>query len=107
MNSARKMRIAAWLAIGMLAAAAAQAQSGPVADQIAQHEQKLAAARAAGSSKEETTELNLLGMLYRQAGKMQKALECLNEVLPIEQSAGNRAGQAMTENTMGDRKSVV
>jgi CHAT domain-containing protein len=101
MNSARKMRIAAWLGTALLAAAAAHAQSGPVADQIAQHEQKLAAARAAGSTKEETTELNLLGMLYRQAGKMQKALECLNEALPIEQSAGNRAGQAMTENTMG------
>ena len=101
MNSARKMRIAAWLGIALLAAPAAQAQSGPVAEQIAQHEQKLAAARDAKATKEETTELNLLGMLYRQAGKMQKALECLNEALPIEQSAGNRAGQAMTENTMG------
>ncbi|MGA3070707.1 MAG: tetratricopeptide repeat protein, partial [Terracidiphilus sp.] len=100
MNSASKMRISAWLAIGLLSAAA-QAQSGPVADQIAQHQQKLAVAREAKSTKEETTELNLLGMLYRQAGKMQKALECLNEALPIEQSSGNRAGQAMTENTMG------
>src|SRR5208283_914358 len=39
--------------------------------------------------------------LYRQAGKMQKALECLNEALQIEQNEGNQAALAMTENTAG------
>ena len=53
------------------------------------------------SLKEEATELNILGFLYRQAGKMQKALEYLNQALPIEQNENNQAAQAMTENTMG------
>jgi CHAT domain-containing protein/tetratricopeptide (TPR) repeat protein len=101
MNSARKMRIVAWLGFALLAAAAARAQTGPLADQIAQHEQKLAAAREAKSTKDETTELNVLGLLCRQAGKMQKGLDYLNEALPIERSENNRAGQAMTENAMG------
>jgi len=91
----------ACLCITLLATAAAQAQSGPVNDQIAQHEQKLAAARESRSMKEEATELNVLGFLYRQAGKMQKALDCLNEALSIEQNGSNHAAQAMTENTMG------
>ena len=85
----------------MLLAAVSLAQRSSLQDQIAQHEQKLAAARASGSLREEATELNFLGMMYRQAGKPQKALEDLNAVLPIEQRAGNQAAQAMTENTMG------
>jgi len=44
----------------------AGAQSGPIKDQIAQHEQKLAAARDARNP-DEATELNVLGFLYRQA----------------------------------------
>jgi tetratricopeptide (TPR) repeat protein len=39
--------------------------------------------------------------LYRQAGKMQKALDYLNEALTIEQNGNNHAAQAMTQNTMG------
>jgi len=79
----------------------ALAQRSSLQDQITQHEQKLAAARASGSLREEVSELNFLGLLYRQAGKPQKVLEDLNAVLPIEQRAGNQAAQAMTEDTMG------
>ena len=96
MSLAKKMRIAVCLGVTLLATAAAQAQSGPLKDEIAQHEQKLAAARESNSIHEETTELNVLGFLYRQAGKMQKALEYLNEALPIEQNGSNQAAQAMT-----------
>jgi tetratricopeptide (TPR) repeat protein len=34
-------------------------------------------------------------------GKMQKALECLNEALPMERNANNQPAQAMTQNIMG------
>jgi CHAT domain-containing protein len=90
----------ACLGIGLLAAAAG-AQSGPIKDQIAQHEQKLAAARDARNARDEATELNVLGFLYRQAGKMQTALERLNQALPIERNENNQAAQAMTQNVMG------
>ena len=90
MSLAKKMRIIGCLSITLLATAAAQAQNGPLKDEIAQHEQKLAQARESKSMKEEATELNILGFLYRQAGKMQKALDYLNQALPIEQKAGNQ-----------------
>ena len=77
------------------------ARKSTLQEQIDQHEHKLAAARAAKSEGVEATELNVLGFLYRQAGKMQKALECLNDALPIEQNENNHAAQAMTENIMG------
>jgi hypothetical protein len=32
---------------------------------------------------------------------MQKALDCLNEALTMEQNGGSRVTQAMTQNTMG------
>ena len=101
MSLAKKMRIIGWLSITLLATAAAQAQNGPLKDEIAQHEQKLADARESKSLKEEATELNILGFLNRQAGKMQKALDYLNEALTIEQNGNNHAAQAMTESTMG------
>ena len=91
----------ACLGFGLLASTAASAQSSPVQGQIVQHEQKLAEARAARRVSDEGFELIILGYLYRQAGAMQKALACLNEALPIEQNADNRAGQAMAQNTMG------
>ena len=78
----------------------AVAQSLPIKDLIAEHEQKVTAARAGGRI-QVATELNVLGLLYRQAGKMQKALDCLNEALPIEQKENNQAAQAMTQNIMG------
>jgi len=95
----RKIRVIPWLYIG-LAAAAAVAQNMPVKDLIAEHEQKLTAVRAGGGI-QVATELNVLGLLYRQAGNMQKALDCLNEALPIEQKENNQAAQAMTQNIMG------
>jgi CHAT domain-containing protein len=101
MTQALKILVAVSMGIGLLATGKDEAQSGPIKDQIAQHEQKLAAARAAKSGKEEITELNVLGFLYRQAGKMQKALECLNEALPVEQNEDNQTAQALTQNIMG------
>jgi CHAT domain-containing protein len=101
MNLAQQARVIACLGIGLLAATAVVAQVSPVPDQIARHEQELAEARAAQHTKEEGTELITLGFLYRQDGKMQKALECLNQALLIEQKANNQAAQAMTLSTMG------
>ena len=88
-------------AAGLMQSSGGWAQRSTLQGEISQHEQKLAAAREAKSVREEATELNVLGTLYRQAGKMQKALERLNEALPMERDAGNQAAQAMTENTMG------
>jgi CHAT domain-containing protein len=101
MKLAPNFYVAACLGIGLLASAGAGAQSSPVQNQIAQREQKLAEARAARHAKEEGFELIILGNLYRQSGQMQKALDCLNQALPIEQNTDNRAAQAMTLNTTG------
>jgi len=101
MNPAKKLRVVACLGIGLLTAAATLAQSGPIKDVIALYEQNLAAARQAKSVNEEATDLNVLGFLYRQAGKMQKALEYLNDALLIERNENNKAAQAMTQNIMG------
>ena len=102
MDQAKKMTVVTYLVIGLLAATtAARAQSSPLHDQIAQHEQKLAAARTAQNRREEGLELIALGYLYRQAGQMQKALDRLNEALSMAQKAGNQIGQAMALNTMG------
>ncbi len=102
MNQTGKILVVACLVIRLLAATpAAGGQSSPLHDQIAQHEQKLAAARSAQRKREEVIELIALGYLYRQAGKMQKAMDYLNEALPIEKKAGNQAALAMTLNTLG------
>ena len=102
MDQTEKILIVTCLVIGLLAGTTAvRAQSSPLPDQIDQHEKKLAEARAAQLTKDEGIELITLGYLYRQAGKMQKALECLNEALPIEKNAGNELAQALTLNTMG------
>ncbi len=102
MNKAGKIIVVTCVCIGLLAALPGlSAQTTPLRDQIAQHEQKLAAARAQQNTRSVVLELIALGYLYRQAGKMQKALDCLNEALPIEQKAGNQPTQAMTMNIMG------
>src|ERR1700677_3609820 len=88
-----------WLARSQTSAPADKATSLP--EQIAQHEQKLAEARALQDLKDETTELNALGTLYRQTGQRQKALDDCNEALPIERSVGNRVGEAVTLTTLG------
>jgi CHAT domain-containing protein/Tfp pilus assembly protein PilF len=101
MNLAQRVRVIASLGLGLVASAAAHAQNAPVNDQIAQHEQKLAEARAAHRASDEGVQLITLGYLYRQAGKMQRALDCLNEAMPIEQGSGNQGGQAMAQNILG------
>jgi tetratricopeptide (TPR) repeat protein len=45
--------------------------------------------------------LNLLASVYRESGQLQKALDCLNEALPIEQESNGVLGPAMTFNTLG------
>src|ERR1039458_2493979 len=101
MNLAQRVRVIACLGFGLVAATAVDAQSSPVNDQITQHEQKLAGARAAHRASDEGVQLITLGYLYRQAGKMQKSLDCLNEALPIEQKAGNQGAQGMVQNILG------
>ncbi|MGA2673310.1 MAG: tetratricopeptide repeat protein [Terracidiphilus sp.] len=107
LNPAQRIRVVTCLCIGMLAAAGlaqpslAPAQSSVLQDQIAQHERKLADARAAIQLRVVVSELNTLGSLYRQTGKMQKALEDCNQALLLEQSAGARGAEALTEGILG------
>lgn len=75
--------------------------STPLQDRIAQHEQKLAQARAAKQAKGEELELTTLGGLYRQTGNLPKALDYCNEALTIEQRTGNHGGEAMTKDAIG------
>ncbi len=102
MRRAWKTLAAACLGVCLLSAAtAARAQPAPLQGQIAQHEQKLAAARASGDRRTEGLELVALGYLYRQAGKMQTALERLNAALTLSEKAHNDIGRALAMNTMG------
>jgi CHAT domain-containing protein len=84
-----------------LAAETARAQTASLKDSIAQQEQILAQARASKDIRTVVTELNILGGLYRLAGQLQKALDDLNEALPIEQQANSLLGQGTTLMTMG------
>ncbi|MGD0347837.1 MAG: tetratricopeptide repeat protein [Terracidiphilus sp.] len=84
-----------------LAAIPAATQSPSLKDAIAQQEQKLAQARASKDIRTVVTELNILGALYRTSGQLQKALDDLNEALPIEQKASSLLGQGTTLMTMG------
>ncbi len=84
-----------------LAAATSTAQGPSIKDSIAQQEQKLAQARASNDMRAVVTELNILGGLYRLSGQLQKALDDLNEALPIEQKASSLLGQGTTLMTMG------
>jgi len=85
----------------LLAAPLLLGQSRSIPDEISQVEQKLAAAREAKNTRETGAELIALGYLYRQSGKVQKALECLNEALSIEQSLHSPVGQAGALNMLG------
>ena len=76
-------------------------QAKSLKDSIAEYEQKVAKARSSHETRELLINLNILASFYRQAGQLQKALECLNEALPIEQEHNGVLGQAMTFNTMG------
>ena len=102
MDYTKKLLVAACLSIALLMAAkGAAAQGLPLRDQIIERENKLAQAREGKNPREVSRQLFFLGTLYRLSGKMQKALECLNEALPIEQSADDQIAQAMTLNAMG------
>ncbi len=101
-GAAGRILSAATIAAGLaIASAPVFAQSGPLAQQIDDHEQKLASARAAQDTHAEAVELNTLANLYRQIGKPQKALDDCNQALQIEQAGGSQAGVALTENLMG------
>jgi CHAT domain-containing protein len=78
----------------------AAAQTPSLKDSIAQQEQKLAQARASKDMRTVVTELNILGGLYRLSGQLQKALDVLNEALPIEQKSSSLLGQGTTLMTM-------
>jgi len=84
-----------------LAACTARPQTTSLKDSIAQQEQKLAQARASNDMRAILTELNILGSLYRTSGQLQKALDDLNEALPVEQQANSLLGQGTTLMTMG------
>jgi hypothetical protein len=55
--------------------------SSALQPQINEHEQKLAAARAAHLLPAQATELNTLASLYRQVGKRQQAVDYCNQAL--------------------------
>ena len=79
----------------------AGAQPGALTSQIAQHEQNLAQARSSKNIRQQVSESNILGALYYSSGQLQKALDYLNQALPIEQKYSSLLGQATTLNTMG------
>lgn len=85
----------------ILVSTPAPAQPGALAAQIAQHEQSLAQARSSKNVRQQVTEFNILGALYYSAGQLEKALDYLNQALPIEQKYSSLLGQATTLNTMG------
>ena len=85
----------------LFAVATASAQPGALAAQIAQQEQNLAQARSSKNIRQQVAEFNILGSLYYSSGQLQKALDYLNEALPIEQKYSSLLGQATTLNTMG------
>jgi CHAT domain-containing protein len=97
----RKSGFVAVLAAGMCLLAVAGAQAPSLKDSIAQYEQEAAKARSGHKTRELLLYLNLLASVYRESGQLQKALDCLNEALPIEQTSNGVMGQAMTFNTMG------
>jgi tetratricopeptide (TPR) repeat protein len=99
MTLALKICVAGYLSIGLLmAATAASGQSGPLKDQINDHEQKLAEARAKKDIRSVAVELNTLGKFYREAGNTDKALDDYNQALAIEHSGSSRGSEAAAPN---------
>ena len=95
----RKKSFVIMIVAGVSMVAVSGAQAPSLQDSIAQYEQKVA--KANHDTRELLVDLNILASFYRQAGQLQKALDCLNQALPIEQKANSVLGQAMTFNTMG------
>ncbi len=89
------------LVAGVFLLTVAGAQAPSLKDSIARYEQETAKARSGHKTRELILYLNLLASVYRESGQLQKALDSLNEALPIEQTANSALGQAMTFNTMG------
>ena len=75
--------------------------SSALQPQINEHEQKLAAARAAHLLPAQATELNTLASLYRQVGKRQQAVDYCNQALQIERGGGSRLGEAFSLTLLG------
>jgi CHAT domain-containing protein len=100
MNRLKTFRCVIFLCTGFAALPAA-AQTTSLKDSIAEQEQKLAQARASNDIRGVVIELNILGSLHRLSGQLQKALDDLNEALPIEQQANSLLGQGTTLITMG------
>ncbi len=96
-----RLRTGAVCLAAIFAGASASAQPGALAAQIAQHEQNLAQARSSKNIRQQVSEFNTLGALYYSEGQLQKALDDLNQALPIEQKYSSMLGQATTLNTMG------
>jgi CHAT domain-containing protein/tetratricopeptide (TPR) repeat protein len=88
-------------AVLLAATACANAQTPTLQQQVTQHEQALASARASSDRKSEAQELNLLGMLSLQAGQNQKALELFNQALLIRRELGDPGGEAKALNNIG------
>lgn len=101
MRSARLFLCIAFSAVVLANPTLVRAQGSSLQTQINQHEQQLAEARSGKRPKDEVTELNTLGALYRQIGKPQKALDYYNEALAIEQKGQNRTGEALTLDNIG------
>ena len=102
MTPAKTIRVVACLSIGLLTGtSAAWGQSAPLKVQIAQHEQKLAEARAKKDMKSVAVELTTLGEFYREAGNTDKALDDYNQALAIEHSGGSRGYEALTKDYIG------
>jgi len=95
------LRTGAACLAGIFALASASAQPGALATEIVQHEQNLAEARSSKNIRQQVSEFNTLGALYYSEGQLQKALDYLNQALPIEQKYSSLLGQATTLNTMG------
>jgi CHAT domain-containing protein/Tfp pilus assembly protein PilF len=97
----RKNRFVIIIVAGVSLLAVAGAQAPSLKDSIAQYEQEVTKARSDHKTRELLINLNILASFYRQSGQLRKALDCLNEALPIEQKVNSVLGQAMTFNTMG------
>jgi tetratricopeptide (TPR) repeat protein len=100
MQAVRRMLCVA-LAACVMCGAVARGQSAAIKDQIAQHEQKLAAAREAKKQSDEAYELLFLGVLHRQTGEVQLALQYYNQSLLLCRALGARLGEATTLNNIG------
>jgi tetratricopeptide (TPR) repeat protein/CHAT domain-containing protein len=81
--------------------APAQAPTPTLKDQIALHEQKLAAARAAKDQKHEAFELLNLGFLHHGAGENQITLQLYAQALQIARQMGDRGTEALALASIG------